>query len=480
MSGSAKGYGGGVETRVAELERRERGREWGRDYIIIDCTGGSTTKVSAPNLTDVWDQATREAAAGGKRLVLKGAYGGARRWIKLNPERQLADGTFIEVSGRVGIVGASSVSHLLRALGSIVIWGDLVIDGNNELETVAGGYVANHTGLLVQAATYGTRVGRVHTDGPEFTNFGYAGLESYFVQEAEIDRSIARRIGYGGFVHWSPLILKQRGGGVYNVFPGAPPGTGAAVYERNAYGITASQYSTDPQAEDVLIDGVTVDGVYTWEGVDVHSAKSVRIVNSRVKNCAQGIAAENHIAGLTMESLIISTNDVVGFGTAGSYTKDGLICYSQAGIVANSSGAPVTSSLQITTNTLNGCGERRPTVTSGGAAIMARHARSTVIANNVGRANQQVCMFLKGYASNTDWMLETIVAGNIFTGLTTHEAIAHGIKYGSHVSGGAKGNSVTGAGSAANSYIRDGAATLSFDVGTVGGYGTLGADNYWN
>lgn len=444
------------------------------DYVLLSFAGASTA-AAATDATTAWDAAVALAEASGKELRIRPSINADRRWIKLQPGRTFPSKAPTRSYGPIGIRGTVATGVLFDQKLTCDVAGDILIDGGLTLETVAGGYVSGHIGMKISATVADTIIYDVRLGGKiKFQNFGEYGLETYYIEDSVLDNVSAERIGVGGTVHWSARNCIQRGGRIKNVFPGLPAGD----WQRNAYGVTVSQFTGKRQST-MRVHYVVVQDVPTWTGLDSHSGEGVEFAFCTVTGCSQGIAFENHIVGVTMKSCKAYCNRVIGFGTGGSVTKDGLTCYSVGGIIANSSGAPSATSVIIQGNDIEGCGERRPGVTGGGGGITVRHARAVSITDNVCRINQQVGINLVGATGTTDEILLATVSGNIVDGVTAHESVQKGIIAGSYVQGFAGNNTVNGVGSSANSYSRNGSVVYGFTFGTVSGFGTAG-DNWWN
>lgn len=445
------------------------------DFVVLSFAGAATPSAGS-DLTTQWDAAVTLANSTGRTLLVRGDGAFDRRWFKLQPGRAFPTRADVIVQGSVGIRATTASDILFNHRGRLRISGDLLLDGGLEAETVSGGFLSGHIGLRIMSTTYGTTIADVSISDVSTTNFGQFGFETYFLDEAVISDCGHQRIGQAGEAHWSPRNMRRTGGRIKNIFPGES----AADWQRNAYGITFSQYTGDRQASGI-IDSVTVEDVVTWTGIDTHSSSAVTVRNCTVINCSQGIAAENHIAGVRINDFRAHGNRIIGF-SSGSVTKDGLTCYSVAGIVANSADALPAERVQIYGNQIESCGERRPGVV-GGAAIAVRNARALNINGNSIRIAMQAGIALLSNdttQSATDEILNSIVTGNVIDGVVSHASTQRGVYVYPFAQGVARANLVNSAGTAATSYARAGSAVYSFNFGVVGGYADTSASNIWN
>lgn len=485
--------------------------------------------------TAAWDAAVTLANLTGKQFYpMPSLTNSARRWVKLQPGRQFPKWAKTRVGGPIGIAFSVAVGVGFHQRDICDIEGDWLIDGGNTLDQVLGGYVDNHTGMRIEHTTPTTEIFGVSIKGKfKFQNFGCFGLETYWLTDPVFEGISAERIGAGGVVHWSVKNLLQVGGRIKNIFPGivtsilwanstayvqasvGPPAVAASVvtdasngrmyeckvshtspasgtfaaaraanptyweevWERNAYGLTTSQFTGGRQSTGRII-GLFVEDVRTWTGIDTHSSAGIKVIGCTVTGCSQGIAAENHIPGLTMFGFEAQGNLVEGFGGAGSAPKDGLPCYSVGGIILNASGAPASTRCAIRGNEVFGCGERRA-LGGDGAAISVRNARGATVENNDIGSSQSCVINIIGQVSGTDQCLDVKVMNNKSIGVASFLTKQYGVQYYSYVQGVIKDNMMVGSSSAANSYNRAGPATLPVSVGAISAYGAVG-DNWWN
>jgi hypothetical protein len=291
------------------------------------------------------------------------------------------------------------------------------------------------------------------------------GFETHFIAEPKSLRNLGgTRLGWFGICHNSPYRGTQYGGVFSNIFPGQPSGT-ANPYERNAYGFCGTSYSGDPPPIEWYFNGCTVDGVTSWEGFDFHNAIDCGFINCIAKNCSQGFVFECHIAR-TMSSLVVEGCLVQGYGE--SVTRDGLTCYSLAGIVANASGtAGQTNVVRISNNIIRSIGEARPG-TQGGGGIVVRQIYAVNINDNVIQDARQAGISLSGGAASPDESVYASVKDNIINRVTTHATIQRGIQCSSRVLGLASGNQVTDIATKAEAFYQVGAPTYVMNFGTIG------------
>lgn len=444
------------------------------DFIILNVTG-TNHPATAPDATTAWDAAVALADATGKEFRLRPTVNSARRWIKLQPGRSWPSRARSHAACPVGIVGSVATDIIFDQKLPCIIDGDILIDGGNSSDTVASGYVSGHIGMKIAHAVADTAIAGVRMTGKiKFQNFGEYGLETYYLDEPYFEGVSAERVGVGGTVHWSVKDGVQVDGLIKNIFPGLPAGD----WQRNAYGFTASMFTGKRQSTMKFVR-VKIRDVPTWTGADSHSGDGVEMIDLDISGCSQGIAFENHISGLTMRGAKASGCKVVGFGTGGSATKDGLTCYSVGGIIVNSSGAPHATAVSIQRNEVDGCGERRPGVSYGGGAIVLRHARRPLVNDNTISTAQQIAIHLVGGTASTDEILIAGVDNNVCDGITDHGGVKRGIVAGPYVQGSGGNNRMSGAVNATDALGRVGSPVYGFSFGTVSTFGTAG-HNFWN
>lgn len=494
---------------------------------------------AAVDMTTAWDRMVIECSARKKKLLLRGNFDGSIGYIKLQPGRYLPSHVFVD--GQVQIVSTAQTGLLFRQTGWMRGEGRLIIDGGRDSDNHLNGYMSGHKGLYIGVEAEGaggtpTAIDRVMIEGWTFLNFGEYGMVTQYLNGAVFRDVNAKRIGVAGTIHWSPVDMLQEGGRIETIFPGLPnglawqnsksylvPGPGVSandcfaidvtngknyivkvahtspasgtfaaaraanptywgIYtERNAYCFSASMYGEHRQAQNVTFKDITGHDVVSWTIGDTHSSLDVRFINIRGTRFSQGIGCENHLSGVRMSGMQVIGCNLRGFN-GGSFVKDTETFYSVLGIAFNSSGSGVFQSEngRIANNTLYECGEQRPGVSGGGAAVGVRFGRVMQIEGNQAYASKQVAYQVIGTASGTDDCLSVQLNGNTSDSVSVHTGVSKGFYIGSWVDGAGKGNFSRGL-SLANAYVKD-APGHSFTWGTntqvSAGLTSQGDNNY--
>lgn len=319
------------------------------------------------------------------------------------------------------------------------------IDGNQTTNTFAGGYTANHRGIVCIGSS-GTDRKEITLDQLEVKNFGDTGIFTRFTDGLKITGCKIFRCGYAGTQNLSPINYDISGNRVDDIFPGQT-GNG------NAYGITATSSTGERVAQRGIIAHNIVSNVPSWEGIDVHFGKNCSIRGNLVTGCSQGIAYENSIATLPGEDIAIDDNTIVGWAGA-TLVRDGQTYTKTGGIIAVGAAAnEYAKTLSLRGNNVTNYGDTRPG-TAG--AIFARNWDGYAINNNNIRDSFRSAISLG--ESGTAGMINGTINDNVINGVTAHNGVCRGIEATARCSGTAMGNHVAGLASGTERYYQDPAA----------------------
>lgn len=467
-----------------------------RDWIYPEDydARGATSSASATNNTTAFEEAMAACIAQQKKLVLRGYLDGTRKWFGITPTLDIPDGLVIELDGNVGIKGLTSAGILLRWRNTPSLnrggGGHLIIDGGNELETIAGGLVEDHEAMVVASVwtsnatgiretpasgyVYGTGIEGAFMQGVHVQNFGSGALTTYFLTDASIRDISGQRLGYFGTLHLSPLRVRQRGGRWDNIFPGLD--SAGAAYERNAYGVSCANWSADRVPTNCEFREIVVEDVTSWEGFDFHNAIDCGFVNCEAYNCSQGFVFECHINGVGMQRNYVKGCKAYGYGM--SSVRDSVTFYSLAGLIANASGDTTQSSVLVDDFYAESIGEGRPATTGGGGMVF-RKIRGLQVNGARLYGPLQAGVSLIGATLTTDEILFANINGVTVDGVTSHNGVQRGFSAGTHILGQARGCYVQGIATKAAAYFQSGAATYAMNYGVIGdgASGTAQSDN---
>lgn len=222
---------------------------------------------------------------------------------------------------------------------------------------------------------------------PNVSAFSKYGIFLEHVVGFGIDRPTVSNIAYTGIMMLSCIDGEVQGGSVKTITQ--PSGF------TNSYGIAMSRNEAQsivdaPRTSRVTINGVLVDGVTNWEGIDTHGGSDLKITNCRIINCQVGIAlVPTKVSGV--ETYAPQRCTIVG-NTIDAAVSDGSrsngIQVVGAGVTA---GSPVEASASclVIGNTVIDHGAEASASSSAAGAIVCYFTQSLVIAaNTIVRAGQ--------------------------------------------------------------------------------------------
>jgi hypothetical protein len=253
---------------------------------------------------------------------------------------------------------------------------DVVLDG---LRVFGTGSTTASTGSGVTAV--GTAIAPItglRIRSPKVQDFTKYGILLEQCWDFAIERPRIDNIAYAGIMALSCVGGNIDGGTVKNITQ--PSGF------TNSYGIAmtrnSSQNITDaPRSSGITVNGVTVDGVPLWEGIDTHGGQQLTITNNKVFNTKVGIALvacpnASAVDTYAPTGIIVIGNTIDAKVSDGSRSQG--INIVGAGITV---GAPVEYATAIVSgNTIIDHGNEATVAYSGG--IQAYFTQGTVISNN--------------------------------------------------------------------------------------------------
>lgn len=377
-------------------------------------------------------------------------------FLNLGGDLLLAAGTYIcgplTIPANTRLYGARDaiIKQLTPSGDFITLQGDntlldgFTVDGSQTTNTFAGGYTANHRGIVSQGSV-GTDRKNIEITRLAIRNFGDSGIFTRFTDGLKVNGNNISRCGYAGAQFLSPIHWEALGNRVDDIFPGDGSG--------NAYGLAATSSTGQRVAQYGLMQGNIVSNVPSWEGLDVHFGKRCAIRHNLVYNCAQGIVYENSIAGAPGEDIAIEFNIVVGWSGA-SFTRDGQTYKKTGGIIATGAAAnEYAKTLSLRGNNVTGFGDTRPGTAS---AIFARNWDGYTISDNNIRDSFRSAIGLG--ESGTAGMINGAVNDNVINGVTADNGVCRGIEATARCSGTASGNHVAGLSTGTERFYQDPAA----------------------
>lgn len=363
-------------------------------------------------------------------------------FLNLGGDLMLAAGTYIcgplTIPAGARLYGARSAilkqatpsGDFITLLGDNIRLEGFSINGSYTTNTFAGGFTANHRGILCEG-TVGTDRKEIEIHNVELKNFGDTAIFTRFTDGQKVTNCDISRCGYAGVQLLSPINFEVDGCRVDDIFPGDS--------FANAYGIAVTSSSGQRVAQRGLIQHNIVSNVPSWEGIDIHFGKNCAIRTNIVIGCAQGIAYENSIVGLPGEDITIDDNTVIGW-TGATFSRDGQTYRKTAGIVAVGAAAnEYAKTLSIRTNNVTGYGDTRPGTAS---AIFARGWNGYAINDNNLRDSFRSAIGLG--ESGTAGVINGTINDNVINGVTADNGVCRGIEATANCSGTASGNHVNG------------------------------------
>ena len=284
----------------------------------------------------------------------------------------------INKSCTVQFVGGS-ITTTLDSIAAITVAADDVTLDSPKLIGTTSATSSTGAGIYAAGGAASTPLQNLRILRPDISNFTQNAISLLFCKNFLIRESKITNIAYAGIMMSSCSDGQILGGSVTNLTMPSPL--------VNAYGIAASYnelagITTNPQSRDILIDGVTVDGVPFWEGIDTHAGINIRVVNCTVRNCRYGIAFVPGRNGsstyvLAPKNALIANNTIDSGYTNGTLSigVELIGCSSGVGFFNNYDFATG----RITGNTIIECGNDAAT---SGTAMNLQDTQGAVVANN--------------------------------------------------------------------------------------------------
>lgn len=319
--------------------------------------------------------------------------------------------------------------------GNVKLRGRATLDGQLSTDS----YLSGHTAIQTSGSTAASTFDNIVIDELTITNWGDTGIHATHTTRFAAARNKISRVGRGGV-----MLLSATGARVnFNKIENVTPGSGGTAPYLNAYGITFTRNATDslvtdPVSEDCEAIGNDIDGVPTWEGIDTHGGKNIRILHNTVKNCLLGVGVVPSNGPLptyvSAVDVLIQGNSIDGANASGPGKSNG-IYMSPASFAAG-----VSSGMRAIGNILRNCGTNDPATFAQGSAIYCSMTNAPVVADNM--------------ISNSDWsainleniVTDAVVSGNQIVGVNQFSSNKTGIRVSSAtVSGVVTGNAFDGA-----------------------------------
>ena len=185
--------------------------------------------------------------------------------------------------------------------------------------TGAGSAAGGSADAIRAIGTTSTPIDGLTINRPRLTGWPRCGIYAELVRGLRVTDVDIEDVGYAGVMALSVRGGYVRGGTVADVIQ--------AAGQVNSYGIALTRNSSQPIAShprtsDFTVEGVTIDGVPLWEGIDTHGGEHLRILSNTVRNCRVGIALVP-CADETGTSTWAPQNVIVSGNTIESTVEDG-------------------------------------------------------------------------------------------------------------------------------------------------------------
>ena len=239
--------------------------------------------------------------------------------------------------------------------------------------------------LIKDLGIEGTGGGVTSTAGSHAIHIHGVDADNYIINFKVIDVRIENWKQYGILTEWienfefagnwidtityaGMMILSSRDGRIHHNHINTISGNAG-----EGYGIAVSRYSgtlaTYPRAAHLVIDNNIVEGVSTWEGLDVHGGQDISYNNNVVINCKRGIMIGtdsddnpslnchvigniidseqtdgSYLAGIVFHGFVttpaystgsIIGNIIKGYGDEGNAINGGIVVYATQGLIIN-------------------------------------------------------------------------------------------------------------------------------------------------
>lgn len=212
--------------------------------------------------------------------------------------------------------GAKITTSLSSIAAVTVTASDVTLDGPVLIGTGSG--VAGTGRGISAVGALGSEIRNLRVLNPQITQFSEYGMYLEFCDGFQVEDVSIASIAYAGISLASCANGVIRGGTVTNIVQ--PSGF------LNSYGITASRRTNSPselaafpRSRNIVVNGMTIDGVPLWEGLDTHGGENIEFSGNTVRNCLVGIAivASSNNAGVSTYAPLgvkVTGNTVVGAG----------------------------------------------------------------------------------------------------------------------------------------------------------------------
>lgn len=257
---------------------------------------------------------------------------------------------------------------------------------------------------------------RVSIEACRLSGFSHDGVLAAHVVGLEVVQNAISDVGYAGVLLVSCVDSVVRGNTVSDVRQ--PSGY------VNSYGIAVTRdemrsLADSPRSARVTIDGNTITGVPSWEGIDTHAGESIVVRDNRVSGCSVGIAVVP-CPGPDGPDDVYAPTDVY---VTGNHVERGAATRPGSGIVVKGAGSTVGSTAERATGVV----ERNVVVGMGGgvreAGISLYLTRDVVVRGNELRGCEQRGIALYHSNDHATLVRNRVVGLVLSTGATIAAAV---------------------------------------------------------
>jgi len=261
-----------------------------------------------PGTTDM-GAAIQKAVTAANKIIFIGAY--AKSSAITVPSDRILEGYGATITTTADNINGFNVT------GSNVTFRGLTINGpqHTVLSTSRG-----ISAVGADSANYLTDINIIDCN---LSTWGIYGIYMQFVDGFSISKTQIENIFYAGVMG---LSVKN---GIINNKTTVKNVTGNI--SNNAYGVALSRIENDslathPRSMNVVVDGVIIDNVTVWEGLDTHGGENIQFINNTIKNCKAGIGIVGSDNGTQTPSFAPLNSSAIN-NTINSGKTDGTASY---------------------------------------------------------------------------------------------------------------------------------------------------------